>query len=122
MTGRAQGLAVAAAAAVLVVSCGKGAPPPPSRDQVTALLRLEAESLQKEGEKVDPALGVAATWKIEAVEVSERPADASKPWNGTIRFGIESRTHDPDGSKTSDRFEKTFQYAFDAASGRWQMR
>jgi hypothetical protein len=122
MTGRAHGLAAVAAAAVLVVACGKSAPPPPSREQVTTLLRQEAESLQKEGEKVDPALGVASTWKIEGVDVAERPGDAAKPWNGTIRFGIESRTHDPDGSKTSDRFEKTFQYAFDAASGRWQMR
>jgi hypothetical protein len=122
MTGRFRAVFAAAAASVLIIACGKAGPPPPSRDQVTVLLRQEAESLQKDGEKVDPALGVATTWKIEAVDVSERPGDAAKPWNGTIRFGIESRTHDPDGSKTADRFEKTFQYAFDAASGRWQMR
>ncbi len=122
MTGLFRGVLAAAAASVVIAACGKGAPPPPSRDQVTVLLRQEAESLQKDGEKVDPALGVATTWKIEGVDVSERPGDAAKPWNGTIRFGIESRTHDPDGSKTADRFEKTFQYAFDAASGRWQMR
>lgn len=122
MTGRFRAVFAAAAASVVIVACGKGGPPPPSRDQVTVLLRQEAESLQKEGEKVDPALGVASTWKIEAVDVSERAGDAAKPWNGAIRFGIESRTHDPDGSKTADRFEKTFQYAFDAASGRWLMR
>jgi hypothetical protein len=122
MTARLRALVAAAAAAAMIVACGKGAPPPPTRDQVVVLLRQEAESMKKEGERVDPALGVAATWKIEAVDVSERPGDAAKPWNGTIRFGIESRTHDPDGSKTADRFEKTFQYAFDAASGRWQMR
>jgi hypothetical protein len=122
MTGRLRAVFAAAAASVVIAACGKGGPPPPSKDQVVALLRQEAESLQKDGEKVDPALGVATTWKIEAVDVSERPGDAAKPWNGTIRFGIESRTHDPDGSKTADRFEKTFQYAFDAASGRWQMR
>jgi len=115
-------LAAAGGATLLLLACGKSAPPPPSKDQVTALLRAEAESLQKEGERVDPALGVAATWNIAAVDVAERPGDAAKPWNGTIRFSIESRTRDPDGSKTADRFEKTFQYAFDAASGRWQMR
>ena len=122
MTGWVRGALAAAAASVVIVACGKGGPPPPSRDQVAVLLRQEAESLQKDGEKVDPALGVATTWKIEAIDVAERPGDAAKPWNGTIRFGIESRSHDPDGTKTADRFEKTFQYAFDAASGRWLMR
>ena len=122
MTRRSRGLAAAAAAVVVTVACGRGAPPPPSRDQVLVLLQQEAASLKKEGERVDPALGVATNWKVEAVEVSERPGDLPKPWNGAIRFGIESRTRDPDGSKTTDRFEKTFQYVFDGASGRWQMR
>jgi hypothetical protein len=122
MTPWSRALAAAVTLLIVAVACGKSAPPPPTREEVLALLRQEAESLKKEGERVDPALGVATTWKIEAVEVSQRPGDAPKPWNGAIRFGIESRSRDPDGSKTTDRFEKTFQYAFDAASGRWQMR
>jgi hypothetical protein len=29
---------------------------------------------------------------------------------------------EPDGSTTTDRFEKKFEYAFDTASGRWFVR
>jgi hypothetical protein len=54
--------------------------------------------------------------------VTERPGDTDKPWNGTIRFKIESRTREPDGSATTDHLEKKFDYVFDAASGRWLVR
>ena len=110
-------LAVAAAGA-----CSKAGPKAPDRETVTKLLRQEAESFKKEGERIDPNLGVAATWNIDAVVVSERPGDTAKPWNGTVRFKIESRTREPDGSATTDRLDKKFDYVFDAASGRWLVR
>jgi hypothetical protein len=111
------GLAVA-----LVVGCGAGGPKPPDRDTVLGLLRQEAESMKKEGEKMDPSFGVAATWHIDAVEVAERPGDKEKPWNGTVRFTIESRTREPDGSATVDKIPKTFDYTYDLASKRWMVR
>jgi predicted small lipoprotein YifL len=114
-------LTVAVTVAALV-ACGKAGPKAPDRETVTKLLRQEAESFKKEGERIDPNLGVAATWNIDAVVVTERPGDAAKPWNGTVRFKIESRTREPDGSTTTDRLEKKFDYVFDAASGRWFVR
>jgi len=110
-------LAVAAGGA-----CSKAGPKAPDRETVTNLLRQEAESFKKEGERIDPNLGVAATWNIDSVVVTERPGDAAKPWNGTVRFKIESRTREPDGSTTTDRLEKKFDYVFDAASNRWLVR
>ena len=114
-------LTVAVTVAALV-ACGKAGPKAPDRETVLKLLRQEAESFKKEGERIDPNLGVAATWNIDAVVVTERPGDAAKPWNGTVRFKIESRTREPDGSTTTDRLEKKFDYVFDAASGRWFVR
>ncbi len=74
--------------------------------------------MKKDGEKVDPSLGVTATWNVESVEVTERPGDKDKPWAGTVKFRIEARTRDADESHT-DRIDKTFSYVFDAASGKW---
>jgi hypothetical protein len=111
------------AVAVLATgACGKAGPKAPDRDTVQALLRQEAESFKKEGERLDPNLGVSATWNIDAVVVTERPGDTARPWNGTVRFKIESRTREPDGSSTADHLEKKFDYVFDAASGRWLVR
>ena len=64
------------------------------------LLRQEAETIKKEGQRIDPNFGVSATWNIEAVLVNQCPGTTAKPWNGTIRFKIESRTREPDGSTT----------------------
>jgi hypothetical protein len=107
--------------ALAIAACRSG-PKAPDRETVLNLLRQEAANFKKEGERMDPALGVVATWNIESVEVAERAGDKAKPWNGTIRFKIESRMREPDGSTTTDRFEKKFEYAFDAASGRWFVR
>ncbi len=106
------------AAAVLAAACGAGGPKAPSRDTVLGLLRQEAVSMKKDGEKVDPSLGVTATWNVESVEVTERPDDKDKPWAGTVKFRIEARTRDA-GESHTDRIDKTFFYVFDAASGKW---
>jgi hypothetical protein len=115
-------LLAVAVAVVAAGACGKAGPKAPDRATVEKLLRQEAESFKKEGERIDPNLGVAATWNIDSVVVTERPGDTAKPWNGTVRFKIESRTREPDGSTTTDRLEKKFEYVFDAASSRWLVR
>jgi hypothetical protein len=119
------GLFLTSAVAVVALAagaCGKSGPKAPDRATVEKLLRQEAESFKKEGERIDPNLGVKATWNIDSVVVTERPGDTDKPWNGTVRFKIESRTREPDGSSTTDRLEKKFDYVFDAASSRWLVR
>jgi len=112
-----RGLA-AAAGVVAFVACGSSGPKPPSRETALALLQQEATSMKKDGEKVDPSLGVTATWNIETVDVTERAGDKEKPWAGTIKFKIEARTRDA-GESHTDHIEKTFSYVFDAASGKW---
>jgi hypothetical protein len=111
--------AVVVTAALLAgAACGAGGPKAPTRDEVLALLRQEAASMKRDGEKVDPSLGVTATWKIVSVDVAERPGDKEKPGSGTVKFEIEARTRDA-GESHVDRIDKTFSYVFDATSRKW---
>ncbi len=89
------------------------------REAVLALLKQEAQGLKRDGEKVNPALGVAATWNIESVDVREQPGDESQPWAGTIRFRIESRMKEVDGSLVGQQFEKRFDYVYSSVLNRW---
>ena len=91
----------------------------PDRETALAQLRKEAESLKADGEKVDPTLQVSSAWNIEAVEVAEQPNDPASPWKGTIRFRIETRTKDFDGSTVKDQSQKRFEYLWSSALGRW---
>jgi hypothetical protein len=91
----------------------------PSREEVEPLLRQEAESLKKEGEQVDPSLGVKITFEIRAVEVREQPEDEAYPWAGTIRYIIKSEAKEYDGSTETDQFEREFEYVWDMATERW---
>jgi hypothetical protein len=103
---------------VTTVACGSSGPKAPSREAVLGLLQQEAASMKRDGEKVDPSIGVTATWNIESVDVTERAGDKEKPWAGTVKFRIEARTRDA-GESHTDRIEKTFSYVFDATSGKW---
>ena len=112
------------AAAILALSlvapgCGVKGPKGPTREVVTASLQQEANALKADGEKLDPVLGVKATWNIEALDVSERPNDPDRPWAGTIRFKIRSEMRDEQGSVTADEFERRFDYAYAASLKRW---
>jgi hypothetical protein len=118
MLARLPKLAALALSLLAAVGCGSGGPKAPDRDTVLGLLRQEAMSMKRDGEKVDPSLGVTATWNIESVDVTERPGDTDKPWAGTVKFRIEARTRDA-GESHTDRIDKTFSYVFDAASGKW---
>jgi hypothetical protein len=111
---------LALALAVGLAACGAVGKPKHSRESVQPLLQKEAESMKVDGEKM-PDLGVKAIWHIEAVEVREQAGNAAQPFAGTVRFRIESRTQDFDGAR-SRSFPKSFNYVFDSASGKWQMR
>jgi hypothetical protein len=108
--------------ALLAISCGEKAPPPPSREQVLALLRQEAQGMKAEGEKLDPSLGVKARWEIAAVEVQERAGDKERPWSGLVRFKITTTTQDAAAGAITDEMEKSFRYVFAAGAQRWQMQ
>lgn len=109
-------------AAVLCAGPGCGRKPPagPSREAVTPLLQHEAEAMKREGEKIDPALRVKATWTIEGVDVVERPNDPDYPWAGTIRFKILSQTGG--GSVPVDEFSRRFDYVYSASLQRWTLQ
>jgi hypothetical protein len=107
-----------AAFALLSSACLKSLDPRLRREAVLPLLQQEAESLKRDGEKVDPNLGVRSTWNIEAVEVKEQPGN-DNPWAGTIRFKIESRMREVDGSIVTQSFEKRFEYVYNGTLRRW---
>jgi len=91
----------------------------PSREALLALLQQEAQSLKTDGEKVNPDLGIKATWNIEGVEVREQPNNPDQPWAGTIRFRIESRMREEDGRDVTQQFEKRFEYVYNDTVKRW---
>jgi hypothetical protein len=107
--------------ALAAVACGGAKDPALTREAVLSSLQQEAQSLKTDGEKLDPKLGVTATWTVKSIEVQEDP-DAARPWRGSVRFRIESKTKEWDGSVLTHEFEKTFNYQFDAAAKRWLMR
>jgi hypothetical protein len=106
-------------AAVMIAACSLGKPEGSKREAVLALLQQEAQGLKQDGEKVNPALGVKATWNVEAVEVKEQPGNESQPWTGTIRFRIESKMKEVDGSPLTQQFEKRFDYVYSTVMNRW---
>ena len=78
--------------------------------------------MKREGESdINPALGVKVTWTVQAVEVRPQTGNEDEPWAGTIRFVIESQTPELDGTAT-ERFERSFDYAWNLESERWVMR
>jgi hypothetical protein len=110
--------AVTLVAAVASVACGPSGPERPAREIVTSLLQREAEDLKRNGEKLDPVLGVKATWTIARIDVAERTGDADRPWAGTIHFKIRSETRDT-GGPVVDEFERRFDYVYAVSVGKW---
>ena len=107
-------LAVAIAAGACKGGLGGG----PSKDEVTAELRKEAETFKAKGEQSDPILRIKSTWNIEGVDVVEQEKE-NRPYRGTIRFKIVTTMRDPDGTETNDRLDKTFDYEYDTREKRW---
>lgn len=78
--------------------------------------------MKREGESdVNPSLGVTVNWSIESVDVREQPNNEAEPWAGTIRFVIESKTPELDGT-TTERFERSYDYVWELENERWAMR
>ena len=105
--------------AVLIAGCSLGKPEGSQKEVVLALLQQQAQGLKQDGEKVNPALGVKAIWNIESVEVKEQPGNESEPWTGTIRFRIESKMKEVDGSLLTQQFEKRFDYVYSPVIKGW---
>jgi hypothetical protein len=107
------------AAAFLTLCCGKSAQKAAAdKAAVTQLLQNEAATMKRDGEKLDPSLGVKATWTIHSLEVKEQPGNDNQPFTGAVVFYINSRTDEPTGPVESN-FEKTFKYVYDAKLGKW---
>jgi len=106
-------------AVVMIAACSLGKPEGSQKEAVLALLQQQAQGLKQDGEKMNPDLGVKATWNIEAVEVHEQPGNESQPWTGTIRFRIESKMKEVDGSLSTQQFEKRFDYVYSPVIKGW---
>jgi hypothetical protein len=115
---RTAAVAAIAAAFVGLAACGRIGSKGAGREVVTPLLQKEASELKANGEKLDPVLGVKATWTIKAVDITERD-DRDRPWAGTIRFRIRSETRDMDRGPQIDEFDKQFDYVYSTALEKW---
>ena len=115
-------IATTALLAVLLGSCGAIGDGAPAQETVLSLLREEAQELKAEGESLDPAFGVTANWEIEDVQVRKPSNENGPPWRGTIRFKITSRVRDPDGSTSTDEFDKSIEYLWDTELDGWTVR
>ena len=108
--------------ALFLGACGEEETPPPAREQVEPLLRQEAETMKREGESdVNPSLGVTVTWSIQSVELRQATENEAESWVGTIQFLIESETPELGGVNT-ERFERSYDYAWNVGTGSWEMR
>ena len=116
---RTAGIVAVVAAIVGLAACGLRGPKAPGREELTAQLQKEANDLKASGEKLDPVLGVKATWTIAGIDVTERPGDGDRPWAGTIRFRIRSETKDMDRGPVIDEFDKRFDYVYSVALQKW---
>jgi hypothetical protein len=111
----------ALAIAVTVIGCSKGEPSKSEREAATASLQAEAAALKRDGEKMNPALGVQATWTIKGVDVVDQPGNANQPFTGTIRFVINSQQREPTGV-VENNFERSFKYVYDAGIKQWMLK
>jgi hypothetical protein len=117
MTARTTALLLAAVLAA--GACSKSASSrKATRETVTPLLQQEADTLKRDGEKIDPNFGVRATWTVRGLDVQEQAGNDSQPFRGTVRFVINSQTQEPTGV-VEHNFERTFKYVYDARLGKW---
>jgi hypothetical protein len=110
-----------AVAVFAAAACTKGAPSKSEREAATASLQKEAEGLKRDGEKMDPALGVKATWTITGVDVQDQPGNATQPFTGTIKFRINSQMRENEGV-VENNFERSFRYVYDAGLKQWLIK
>ena len=114
-------VALTLAAAALAAGCSRGAlSKGPTRESVTPLLQNEAVSLKNDGEKMNPALGVKATWTLTGVDVVEQPENKTQPFRGVVKFRINSQTQEPTGV-VEHNFERKYDYVYDTTLNKWLM-
>lgn len=104
-----------------LASCSKK-PSGPSREEVLPALQQEAQVMKTEAEKMDPKLQVTSVWTIAGVDVQEQAGNKAEPYKGTIRFDIATQTKEWDGTVLNDKKQKSFNYAYVAATKKWMMR
>jgi hypothetical protein len=109
------------AVAVTAAACSGAVPQGSDREAAVAALQKEAEGLKRDGEKMNPSLGVKATWTITAVDVKDQPDNPAKPLLGTIKFRINSEMRDPTGP-TETNFERSFAYEWDSGMKMWLLK
>jgi hypothetical protein len=112
---------VLAAVGVVLCACSAGAPSKSEREAATASLQNEAAALKRDGEKMDPALGVKATWTIKGVDVQDQSGSPNQPFTGTIRFVIHSEQRESTGV-VENNFERSFKYVYDAGIKQWMLK
>lgn len=106
---------------VVLSACSAGAPSKSEREAATAALQAEAAALKRDGEKMNPALGVQATWTIKGVDVADQSGNANQPFTGTIRFVINSQIRESTGV-VENNFERSFKYVYDAGLKQWLLK
>jgi hypothetical protein len=111
---------VLAVFAALGLSCSSKQREADTKEKLLAELRLEAQALKVEGEKVNPKLPVKSTWTLVDSQIKDQPDNIVFPYKGTVRFKIETRTRDVDGSVAADSFEKSFDYMYDPKAKKWR--
>ena len=114
-------LCVLALGLVSIPSCSTK-PSGPTREEVLPALQQEAQLMKTDGEKMDPKLQVTNTWTVAGVDVQEQAGNKAEPFRGTIRFDVETRTKEWDGTVLADKKQKSFNYAYQAATKKWVMR
>ena len=120
---RAAAVFVLAAALALGGACSRsGGAKGPTKEQVTAALQAEAATFKRDGEKLDPNLGVKATWTLDALEVKEQPGNTAQPWVGSVRFKINSQSQEPTGGVTESNFVRSYDYVYNATLGKWLLK
>ena len=98
-------------------SVAKKAPPPAA--DVEGLLKQRADTEAREAmADVNPKLGVKVTWTVQSVQVRPQPGNEAQPYAGTIHFRVVSETPELDGVAT-ERFEKSYEYAWDSQTSTW---
>ena len=112
--------AIAAVVAGFGLACSGKKDAGVTKDKLLAELRLEAQSLKVNGEKVDPKLPLQTTWTMVDAQIKDQPDNIVFPYKGTVRFKIETKTRDVDGSVTTDQFEKSFDYMYDPKAKKWR--
>lgn len=93
-----------------------------TREAALGELQREVQTLKAEGEKPDPGIGIQSSWNVEAVDIREQPNDPAHPWAGTVRFKIENRIRDLDGSTKVQRVSRSYDFVYDLAAKRWMMQ